>query len=339
VSQEVMAKIKCPHCGYWQEPYRHVILCEKCYTNIKEVIDEHFRGKVKEEPPNELKGNILKWAWEAFNKRSRGDRSGLSGPLVIFERTFETSIRRFPTLYPLVFVSFLFFMLIGVFISKIGSHIACNMLEVRPPDDLSNVNASIAGIVAFLFLSFYGQAAFVFAVSNEGFGVRSALAKAWRRLGSYVVLVLLMAVLIGAGLMLFLVPAVIAGVFLAFTPFVFAAEDVGLIGSFSRSIRYVNSSWLLVFFRLAPVSFAVILMCCFFAYGGGMVLWATENAYAFIFVVSALLSLPILFVAVFIFKIYEDVRRVEGFLPAVEVISPVSPKIKTTPVSTGLSSF
>ena len=334
-----MAKIKCPHCGYWQEPYRHVILCEKCYTNIKEVVDEHFRGRVEEEPPKELKGDILKWAWKAFNKRSGGDRSGLSGPLVIFERTFETSIRRFPTLYPLVFVSFLFFVLTGVFISKIGSHLAYNMLEVRPPDDLSNVNASIAGIVACLFLSFYGQAAFVFAVSNEGFGVRSALAKAWRRLGSYVVLVLLMAILIGTGLMLFLVPAVIAGVFLVFTPFVFAAEDAGLIGSFSRSIRYASSSWLLVFFRLAPVSFAVILMCCFFAYGGGGLLWATENAYAFIFVISALLSLPILFLAVFISKIYEDVRRVEGFLPAVEVISPASPKIKTAPVSTGLSSF
>jgi len=70
-----------------------------------------------------------------------------------------------------------------------------------------------------------------------------------------------------------------------------------------------------------------------------MVLWATENAYAFIFVVSALLSLPISFLAVFIFKIYEDVRRVERFLPTVEVISPASPKIKTAPVSTGLSSF
>jgi len=214
-----MAKIKCPHCGYWQEPYRHVILCEKCYTNIKEVIDEHFRGKVEEEAPKELKCDILKWAWKAFNKRSRGARCELSGPLVIFERTFETSIRRFLTLYPLAFLSFYFFMLIGVFISKIGPHIVHSMLEVRPPDDLSNVNASIAGIVACLFISFYGQAAFVFAVSNEGFGVRSALAKAWRRLGSYIVLVLIMAVLIGAGFMLFLVPAVIAGIFLAFTPF------------------------------------------------------------------------------------------------------------------------
>jgi len=335
-----MAKIKCPNCGYWQEPYRHVILCEKCYADIKEVIDEHFTERVEEEPLKELKGDILKWASKTFNKRSRGSRCELSGPLVIFKRTFDTSIRRFLTLYPLVFLSFLFFMLVGVFISKIGPHIAYKMLEVRPPDDLSNVNASIAGIVACLFISFFGQAAFVFAVSNEGFGVRAALARAWRRLGSYIALVLLMAVLIGAGFMLFLVPAVIAGVFLAFTPFVFAAEDVGLIGSFSRSIRYASRSWLLLFFRLAPVSLGVILMCCFFAYGGGGLLWATENAYAFVFVVSALLSLPVLFLAVFISKIYEDVRTVEGFLPAVEVISPASPKeVKTVPVSTGLSSF
>jgi hypothetical protein len=93
----------------------------------------------------------------------------------------------------------------------------------------------------------------------------------------------------------------------------------------------------LVFFRLAPVSRCNfdVLFCL---WRGGF-LWATENAYAFIFVISSLLSLPILFLAVFIFKIYEDVRRVEGFLPAVEVNSPASPKIKTAPVSTGLSSF
>ena len=35
-----MAKIRCPHCGYRQEPYRHIILCEKCYGDIKEVIEK-----------------------------------------------------------------------------------------------------------------------------------------------------------------------------------------------------------------------------------------------------------------------------------------------------------
>jgi uncharacterized membrane protein len=120
-----------------------------------------------------------------------------------------------------------------------------------------------------------------------------------------------MAVVIGIGFMLYLIPAVIAIVFLAFTPFVFASEDVGLVDSFSKSIRYVSGFWLQVFFRLAPVSFAVILMTHFFAYGGGGLLWVTENVYAFVLIISAFMSVPILFLAVFIFKIYEDVRTVE----------------------------
>jgi hypothetical protein len=335
-----MAKIKCPHCGYLQEPYRRVILCEKCYANIKEVIEEHFKEKVEEESPKDLKSHFLKWGWKAFNEQPRGDSWRLSGPLVIFKRTFETSIKRFSTLYPLIFLSFSFFMLIGIFISKIGVHIAYKMLEGGPPDNFNNVNASIAGIITCLFISLYGQAAFMFAVSNEGFGLRAAFAKAWRRLGSYIVLILLMTVVIGIGFMLYLIPAVIAIVFLAFTPFVFAAEDIGLIDSFSKSIRYVSSSLLQVFFSLAPVSFAVILMTYFFAYGGGSLLLATKNLYAFVFIISAFLSLVILFLAVFIFKIYEDVRTVKGFVPAVGVVLPSSPEeIRAIPGSTGLSSF
>ena len=118
-----MAKIKCPHCGYWQEPYHHIILCEKCYANIKDVTEEHFKGKIEEDLPKELKHNSLKWEWKAFKKQSRETRRRLSGPLAIFNRTLKTSSKRFLTLYPLVFLSFLFFMLIGIFTSRIGAHI------------------------------------------------------------------------------------------------------------------------------------------------------------------------------------------------------------------------
>ena len=141
-----MPKIKCPHCGYWQEPYRHVILCEKCYANIKEVIEEHFKGKLEEEPPEELKSDFLKWVWNAFNKQSRKARWRFLGPPVIFSKTLEISFKRFLTLYPLIFLSFLFFMLIGIFTSKIGAHIVYKMPEYTGPLNNSyNVNTSIAG--------------------------------------------------------------------------------------------------------------------------------------------------------------------------------------------------
>jgi len=39
-----IGKIKSPHCGYSQEAFP-VILCEKCYANIKEVVDEHSSNR------------------------------------------------------------------------------------------------------------------------------------------------------------------------------------------------------------------------------------------------------------------------------------------------------
>ena len=128
-----MAKIKCPYCGYVQEPYRHVILCEKCYANIKEVIEEHFKGKLEEEPRKELK-SLLIWGKKAYNKQSREARWRFSGPPVIFSRTLEIFFKRFLTLYPLIFLSFLFFMFIGIFTSRIGAHIIYKTSIHWPPE-------------------------------------------------------------------------------------------------------------------------------------------------------------------------------------------------------------
>ncbi len=336
-----MTEIKCPHCGYWQEPYREIILCQRCYADIKEVIDEHFKGKVEGERPHEPKSDFRRGEWSVLHKQSIGTHSRFSGPLVILKRTLEASVKRFLTLYPLIYLSFLFFLLIGIFTSRIGAHIVYKMPEFAGPLDNSyNLTTSIAGIVACLFMFFYGQAAFIIAVSNEGIGMITAFAKAWRRIGAYIVLMLLMAAVIGAGFMLFLIPGVVLIVYLAFTPFIFSAEDAGLTSSFIKSFRYVSKSWLPVFFRLAPVSIAVILVTSFFAYVGGGLLWATQNVYIFVFVISALMSLPILFLAVLIFKIYEDVRTANGFVPVVEVSALFSPKErKPVSVSTDLSPF
>lgn len=182
-----MAKIKCPHCGYWQEPYRHIIFCEKCYANIKELIEEHFKGKAEEEPLKELKSHFLKWGCKAFNKQSREARWRLSGPLVILKRTFETSFKRFSTLYPLILLSFLFFMLIGIFTSRIGAHISYTMFELRPPDNSYNLNVSIAGIVACLFFLWTGSlhlCRLKRRLWREGC-LRQRVAKAWLLYGSY----------------------------------------------------------------------------------------------------------------------------------------------------------
>ena len=318
-----MSKIKCPKCGYWQEPTPPVVLCINCYADLRDVISQSRKHDSQTEPPTEIKDDSLKSTLEFTHKKLKGTGWKLSGAGELFKRTFTAAFKRFFTLYPMMFISLFAFMFIGPFISQIGIRIAFE--EARTTDG-SNIYMSLAGILICLLISFYGQAAFIIAVSNEGCTMGDALSKAFWRFGSYIVLFLFMTVIIGIGFGLFLIPGVIAGVFLVFTPFVFATEDVSVIESFSKSVNYASSFWLQVFFRLAPVSVAVIFVTVFFAYGGGAILWATQNIFAFIFIISLLVSFPIVFLGVFILKIYEDVLKVKGIsLPPAEML-PLQPE-------------
>jgi len=309
-----MSKIKCPKCGYWQEPTPPVVLCINCYADLRDVIGQsRAHDDPQTEQPTEIKDDPLKNTLKFTYKKLKGTDWKLSGAGELFTRTFTAAFKRFFTLYPLMFISLCSFMFIGLFTSHIGARIAFE--EVRAADS-SNIYMSLAGILICLLISFYGQVAFIIAVSNEGCTMGDALSKAFWKFGSYIVLFLIMAVIIGTGFALFLMPGVIAGVFLVFTPFVFATEDVSVIESISKSVKYVSSSWLQVFFRLAPISLVVIFMTVFFAYGGSAILWATKNIFAFIFIISLLISFPIVFLAVFIFKIYEDVLKAEGISAA-----------------------
>ena len=273
--------------------------------NLSPFLQAEQQPEIKNNPPTSTS--------EFTSKKLKGTGWKLSGAGELIKRTFTTALKRFFILYPIMFISLFTFMFIGSFISQIGIRIAFD--EVRAAES-SNIYMSLAGILICLLISFYGQVAFIIAVSNEGCTLGDALSKAFWKFGSYIVLFLIMVVIIGTGFGLFLIPGVIAGVFMVFTPFIFASEDVSVIESFSKSVKYVSSSWLLVFFRLAPISLVVIFMTVFFAYGGSAILWATKNIFAFIFIISLLISFPIVFLAVFIFKIYEDVLKAEGISAA-----------------------
>jgi hypothetical protein len=308
-----MSRVKCPYCGYWQEPTPPIVLCVNCYADLSEIINKSRQPISQEEPQTDFKNKSSRATLGNTFKKMQGSGLKLIGAGELFISTFTVFYKRSFTLYPLMFISLFAFMLIGPFISTIGARIAFE--EVRAADSL-NVYMYLTGILVCLLVSFYSQAAFIIAVSNENCTVGDALSKAFYKFGSYIVLFIIMTVIIGTGFALFLIPGVIAYVFLVFAPFVFAAEDAGVIESFSKSVRYAGSAWLQIFFRLAPLSVGLIFITVFFAYAGGAILWATKNIFAFIFIISTLISIPLVFLAVFIFKIYEDVLGAKGIVPA-----------------------
>jgi hypothetical protein len=310
---KTISKIKCPYCGYWQEPTPPVVLCVNCYADLTNIIEEYSKKDTPAERETQAERYHPKSTWAFTNKKLKGTGWNLSATGKLFKKSFESVFKKFFAIYPLSFISFSSFMFVGLFTSQLGAHI---VFQDVPAADGSSIYMSLTGILVSVLISFYCLAAFMIAVSTEGCTIGDALSNALSKFGSYILLFVLMAMTVGVGFSLFLLPGVIAGVFLVFTPFVFATEDVGVIEAFSKSFSYVRSSWLQIFFRLAPVALAVILITVFFAYAGSVILWATQNILAFIFIISLIVSIPIMFLTVFIFEMFEDVVRVRGILPA-----------------------
>jgi hypothetical protein len=296
---------------------------------MKEVVDAHFkRGdgettdtrqqpgglRPREHPaPKEPGSRFIRKVWTMGRDLAVREGRRLSGPGVIFKRTFGTFFGRFWALFPLMYLSISFFMLIGVFLSIIG--VQTNFPEEYPADP-SMIPAFSVGIAACLFVFLYAQTAFIFALSNAELGLHDALTKAWKRFGSYLVLIVLIVASVGGGAMMLLLPGVIAGILFSFAPFVLAGENVGPIAALTRSVRYVAGSWLQVLLRLAPVAIVVIFTWFFFAYIGGVILLAAKNEITFIFIISGLLSVPVTIITVFVFTIYDDLRTAGGLAPS-----------------------
>jgi hypothetical protein len=333
-----MSRVKCPHCGHWQEAYPYIVICGNCYGDIKEVVEEHFKGRAgkitaklpeqsetplreKLSTPNEPEGAFLRKVWTTAKDRPAREGRRLSGPGVIFRRTFGTFFKRLWPLYPLVYLSLSFLMLIGVITSVIGVQ---NLFPEQYPADPSMTPVFALGIAACLFVFLYTQAAFIFALANTELTLGDAVSRAWQRFGSYVALIVLMVAVIGIGTAIFLIPGVIAGVLFSFAPFVFAKENAGLVAALSKSVRYVAGSWLQIFMMLAPVALAVIFGWYFYTYVGVAILMLVKNEFAFILIISGFMSLPIMLITIFVFTIYDDLRRVEGLVPTPEAVLPPS---------------
>jgi len=179
---------------------------------------------------------------------------------------------------------------------------------------------AIAIIAAAIFVGAWVLAAMLTAVKDggEGVGVIESYRRAWERMPAMVVATILQALCILGGFVLFVIPAVIIGVWLSLAAVVVVAEKSAGVASLGRSKSLVEGRWwdvfarlLLLFIGMFVVYFVptVILQVVlrtglaeasilFFAFSN-LFQWALNLVLA-----------PLAYV--FLYELYVDLRRVKG---------------------------
>ncbi|MEI7824249.1 MAG: hypothetical protein WCI01_03045, partial [Chlorobiaceae bacterium] len=158
--------------------------------------------------------------------------------------------------------------------------------------------------------------AFLLAVSDQHLSTGDVLAKAWSRIFSYITLMLVMAIIIGFGYSILMIPGIIASVLLIFAPVIFATENAGVTEALSKSVSFVTHDTLRVFLSLAPVPLMIIFTLFFFAYGGAVILWKLQNEFLFVCIISAVISIPLMLMTLYIYQVYFDLQKSQGLVPA-----------------------
>ncbi len=232
---------------------------------------------------------------------------GLIGIGELFGKTWGVFVKRVLILILITILSYLLFGAgLGIFI---GAGFALGLALPSMREGLA-VGGVFAGVIAGLIASIWGYGAMIFAVADEKLGLVEAYRRAWQKVGSFIWLyIALFIIIIPGGFLLFLIPGILFIVWFSFAPFILAREDVRGMSAVIKSKEYVRGHFGDVFLRFLPIL------------GILFVVWLIQWILAFIAMVvpvapqlvSVGLSLVMApFVMIFLYHIYQDLRRLKG---------------------------
>lgn len=345
-------KVKCPKCGYVEQPTPSG-KCYKCGFKVAGKALKEEGQRAGEMGLLEALRDITKGISSRMSFASTGGQ-GLPDFWVFFERTWETYKRRFIILFSLFFVSVVIASAGHTFYWTAALHFWGSATLGGETIEPATRLTAIAGIISLLVLAFWSQAAFIFAVCDESGGIKGAVVRGFRRLGSYVLIFIVlsfitvfvtMAVMMFFMLLgilvrsvLFFLPEIIflplfgLSVFLAicvwfafafFVLVVFAAEDRGAIDALSRSLGYLKGAWFAIIKRVLFIPVTLFIANIPVAY----LLYETATTsvdypglvYKLIYAADAaavlINSIIVPFFAIFVYKLYEEIRTLKGATP------------------------
>ncbi len=155
----------------------------------------------------------------------------------------------------------------------------------------------IAGVIMGVLVSVWGQAAFVYAVSDPAAGVRSIIHRATESVRKFFWLYLLFFALTIAGFVFFVIPGLVMMVWFSFAVFILASRGDSGIDALLESREYVKGFWWPVFIRLLAV-------------------WALSFAFGYLPVIGSLLSLLFMpYLVTYTSQLYDELANIKGAMP------------------------
>ena len=173
----------------------------------------------------------------------------------------------------------------------------------------------IVFLIAGLILTFWASVALLFAVKEREakIGIKRSLQMGRHKIISYWWVSTLSVLIIGAGVLLFIIPGIIFAVWLSLAGCVLVAEVLRGMKALSRSKQLVAGHWRGVFWRFSAMGFfliAVILPITFIS--------AVLKAPLLQNILTSALNLFITpFIYIFIFLLYEDLKKLKVAAPGI----------------------
>lgn len=227
---------------------------------------------------------------------SRQDTAGgeLAGVEELFRLAWDTFKQRWGTLLGLFFLTPLMALVpAGIFYG------ACHLLASALPASRTALMAvgGIGAMIMVLVAYSWGFGALVCATVDDEADLRRALVEGKRLLWPYIWVTTLLAIILGGGFLLAVVPGIIFSVWFFFAPFILFAEGTGGMDAVLKSREYVRGNWFDVFVRL-------------------LIVWGLSGLMGLVPVVGPVLSILLApFVLLVQALIYRDLRRVKGDVP------------------------
>ncbi|MBP9731961.1 MAG: hypothetical protein KBD29_00675 [Candidatus Magasanikbacteria bacterium] len=171
-----------------------------------------------------------------------------------FGQAWKLFTERIGTLVGITLLSFLFVIALVV-IGGVVAFAAGISLFTLPEFVLGNIVLTIvlAILVSLIFsiLSIWGQAAVMYAVkdAHEKIGVIESYRRAWHVLLPYWWVLLLSSLVMVGGLFLFIIPAILLGVWFSLAGFVLISEREKGLRALFKSREYVRGNWWAVFWN------------------------------------------------------------------------------------------